>query len=130
MEKLTFGPLHIVFGNAPDKGGPLLELSQQVVCRFVASPTGFVSRTAPGGESCESDRICVADGGVDIRDLDAQQFSHVHGHCGPAAGQVRRALNQVDRPALVQVQHSGRWPRYVGANRSGHPSAPVGTVEW
>ena len=49
MEKLTFGPLHIVFGNAPDKGGPLLELSQQVVCRFFLADA---LKVGPGPDLC------------------------------------------------------------------------------
>ncbi|CUV02581.1 hypothetical protein MGWOODY_Clf2863 [hydrothermal vent metagenome] len=130
VEELAFGPVHIVFGDVPDKSGPLLELSQHVLGRFVASPTSLVSRTAPGGESRESDRIGVADGGVNIHDRDAQYFSHMHGHGGPATGQVRRTFNQADRPVLVQVQHRGRWSGYVGAHRSGHPSTPIWDVEW
>ena len=54
MEKLTFGSLNVVFGNAPDKGGPLLELSWQVVCRFFLADA---LKVGPGPDLCLHDLL-------------------------------------------------------------------------
>ena len=58
MEKLTFGSRQVVFGNAPDKGGPLLELSRQVVYRFFLTDA---LKVVPGPDLCLHD---VAPGAV------------------------------------------------------------------
>ena len=74
MEKLTFGPLHIVFGNAPDKGGNRLQTLMNTAVMLILRLKSCGAQYGGGRTSMDADWLrdelsIVASVGVPIAPL-------------------------------------------------------------